>query len=574
MTTKKAKLFATFDNPDDWLTNNITIEDGYARLKAEKRLIYASDLDPTPPIVQHTFNYGGEQITRYFINPPDTSEMIFYTYEIAPELPIEDRRFLGDHCLYQFAALSVDETTSVAGSIAGLYPRRNADDFLFFGIELGYTASVKKFYLAGNESEAHSWLYRASQGRPTYRKLNKISIFRVWVVGHAIFKIEAQGQGGFCNASGGVVDKSFTSVSSSNPQGAFRVGPNWATDTIYFGSPGGEHNSGDPAVLQLWPIKQGWVFPKNEKELYITVTEEMLEKVQAGEAEVYVPNQGKWMTSFVLSDYIESVIPVSGGNFYIFTLVEDWKLNWHPFLTGGLIFFPEVEGASPLRIFSTEIGIGVHNWNIPDDLLVPDRRVELHACSVVPCATPYPIPEEGPSMIIPLDFNGNLMNYRGFATGEIEPGTKYTFGFLLCNLPDPTIDVEISELTIIQNPASDTTIGYWPVNIEFEFERDDTEPASHRVQVWSEDDEGFKKTLEWTASTEASWIELSKTSGTSDGPPDSFDITVDPTNLQPGTYSTTVNVEGAGDVKQVQVIATKKKKLSIVAREKPVVVKR
>jgi len=62
--------------------------------------------------------------------------------------------------------------------------------------------------------------------------------------------------------------------------------------------------------------------------------------------------------------------------------------------------------------------------------------------------------------------------------------------------------------------------------------------------------------------------------GTSDGPPDSFDITVDPTNLQPGTYSTTITIEGAGETKQVQISATKKKKLSIVAREKPVVVKR
>ena len=574
MTTKKAKLFATFDNPDDWLTHNVVIEDGCAKLKAEKRLIYASDMDPQPPVVEHTFNYGGEQVTRRFINPPNTSESILYTYEIAPELPIGDRRFLGDHCLYQFAALSVDKTTSTSSAYLTLFPRYSADSTgLLFVLEIGDVAPVYgiKGVYGGD------WIYGGLHKRPKYREIDKISIFKVWVVGHDMFRVEAQGYQGYFNTSGGPIAKSFMGESAADVRGVFRIGPNWVTDTVYFGSPGGEENNGDPAVLQIWPIKHGWVFPKNEKELYITITEEMLEKAQTGEAEIYVPNQGRWMTSFVLSDYIADVLYFPNFSVYWVALQEDWKLDWHEFLQGGVMIFPEVEGASPLRIHNTTTGIiAITDWGIPEDLLVSNRRVELHACSVIPCATPYPIPEGGPddAAIVPLAFNGNLMTFKGFTAGQIEPGTKYTFGFLLCNLPDPTINIEISELTLIVNPAPDTTMGYWPVNIEFEFENDDTEPTSHRVQVWSEDDEGFKKTLEWEASTEASWVELSKTSGTSDGPPDSFDITVDPTDLQPGTYSTTITIEGAGETKQVQVSATKKKKLSIVAREKPVVVRR
>ena len=142
----------------------------------------------------------------------------------------------------------------------------------------------------------------------------------------------------------------------------------------------------------------------------------------------------------------------------------------------------------------------------------------------------------------------------GSTTGYVLPVSSWTNGaisasFLPATMPNLTIPglvtiyVELSssawDSINIMAAAPTSTIAVTPSSLQFAYAVGGSVPAAQSIQITN----SSGGSLNWSATTSASWLSVGSASGTA---PSTLSVLVSPTNLAAGTYTGSVQISAAG----------------------------
>lgn len=99
-------------------------------------------------------------------------------------------------------------------------------------------------------------------------------------------------------------------------------------------------------------------------------------------------------------------------------------------------------------------------------------------------------------------------------------------------------------------PEEDAEIEFSPSRLEFEATVDDDDPDPKTLEVWNS---GGGR-LYWAVSADEDWLQLSPSSGSSNGEKDSIEVSVDISGLDEDEYSAEITIEDEDDSRNIEVV--------------------
>lgn len=237
-------------------------------------------------------------------------------------------------------------------------------------------------------------------------------------------------------------------VNPGNPKGYFRC-TEWTQNETYIRSPGREFEDTDnPGILQLWPMKAGYVLPYNAKNKYITLPESWVTNHYANGGSLginfktYCNPEGKYLCTVSFDGNTD----ISTPPYYGIGINEtEFGMN-DQIALGGFATFPDSPNAPPKRIGAVNNSEIFFVEDMSGVLLTGDR-MNIYTVPLFIINAPYPINESAPSWL-PIPMSGDITDYYDPNEDIFVVNAKNALGIFVNNYSDPIINPACNEIIL------------------------------------------------------------------------------------------------------------------------------